>query len=203
MITPFAERYRPLVAACRAMVEERWGAQLIVASDRQDDHRLLDNVELLMSQAHAFIAEVTEANPNVMFELGAAFAERHSRPFALLREHGASPALPADLRGMLYIDYDMDSPGLGEHLSRELRKNSHIRTLLDEGSPARYLSPDQLQSLSPVILDSAIYERLATQFPTAEDWADAEDVKVAEILGPNHQAFAKPLLDHIRQRLHP
>jgi len=52
------------------VVEERWGAQLVVASDRQDDHRLLENVEQLMNPAHAFLAEIIEVNLHVMFELG-------------------------------------------------------------------------------------------------------------------------------------
>jgi len=202
MITPFADRYRPLIAACRKVVEERWGAQLIIASDQQDDHRLLENLELLMRQAHAFIAEVTEGNPNVMFELGAAFTERYSRPFALLRERGASPALPADLRGMLWVDYEMEDPGLDEHLSQSLRKNSHIRALLDEGSPARFMAPGQLRALLPFSLDQTVIERLAARFPTADDWTEAQPADVAEILGPNDQDLAIPLLDRIRRR-HP
>lgn len=203
MITPFADRYRPLVSACRGVVEGRWGAQLIVASDRQDDHRLLENVERLMSQAHGFLAEITEANPNVMFELGAAFPERHSRPFALLREHGASPVLPADLRGLLYIDYNPADPDLEENLDRALRKNSQIRALLDEGSPARFLSPAQLKAIVPIKLEQTVIERLATRFPTADDWADAQPAEVAEILGPDNQDFAGPLIERIRRQRHP
>src|ERR1700722_6971233 len=202
MITPFADRYRPLIAACRKGGEERWGAQLIIASDQQDDPRLLENLELLMRQAHAFIAEVTEGNPNVMFELGAAFTERYSRPFALLRERGASPALPADLRGMLWVDYEMEDPGLDEHLSQSLRKNSHIRALLDGGSPARFMAPGQLRALLPFSLDQTVIERLAARFPTADDWTEAQPADVAEILGPNDQDLAIPLLDRIRRR-HP
>jgi len=203
MITPFAEKYHPLVSACRKVVEERWGAQLIVASDQQDDHRLLDNVELLMNQAHAFLAEITDANPNVMFELGAAFTDRHSRPFALLREHGASPALPADLRALLYIDYDLEDTALEEHLHQELRKNTQIRALIDDGNRARYLSPGQLREHLPFTLDPTIIERLAARFPTVEDWEDAQHNQVAEILGKDDQDLADPIIERIRRQRHP
>jgi hypothetical protein len=203
MIAPFAERYRPLVSACRKLVEERWGAQLIVASDQQDDHRLLDNVELLMNQAHAFLAEITDANPNVMFELGAAFTDRHSRPFALLREHGASPALPADLRALLYIDYDLEDIALEEHLHQELRKNTQIRALIDDGNRARYLSPGQLRQHLPFTLDPTVIERLAARFPTVEDWEDAQHSQVAEVLGKDDQDLADPIIERIRRQRHP
>ncbi|MET8142143.1 ATP-binding protein [Sphaerisporangium sp. NPDC005288] len=197
MITPFADHYRPLVQACRRVVEERWHAQLIVASDQQDDHRLLDNVELLMGQAHAFIAEITQANPNVMFELGAAFTDRHNRPFALLRERGVDPVLPADLRALLYIDYQMDDAGLEEHLHRELRKNTDIRSLVDDDGWARYLSPVRLRQLLPLVLDATIIERLAARFPTTADWESAETDHVAAILGKRDQDLAEPIITRV------
>jgi hypothetical protein len=200
MITPFADRYQPLITACRAVVEERWGAQLVVASDQQADHRLLDNVELLMGQAHAFLAEVTHANPNVMFELGAAFTERHTRPFALLREHGATPELPADLRALLYIDYDLADADLLDHLERELRKNTQIRAIIDDTTRARYLSPGQLRQYLPFALDPVVIDRLARKFPTFEDWDTAEPGQVAAILPPGDQDLAVPVIDRIRRQ---
>lgn len=199
MITPFAEEYAPLIAACRQVVEERWGAQLVVASDWQEDPRLLENVVRLMSQAHAFIAEVTAANPNVMFELGVAFADQHNRPFALLRKHDGSP-LPADLSGMLYINYDMSRTGVEDRLAEELRKNNVIRALLDAESWENYVSATQLKKLSPVSFDSeSICDRLADKFPTAEAWAKAEEPAVARILGSKYEKFAGGLIDVIRQ----
>jgi molecular chaperone HtpG len=199
MIAPFADRYRPLITACRTVTEERWGAQLIVASDQQDDHRLLDNVELLMNQAHAFLAEITDANPNVMFELGAAFTDRHTRPFALLREQGGNPDLPADLRALLYIDYKLTDPGLPDYLERELRKNTQIRALVDDTSYARYLAPDQLRHLVPFALDPVIIDRLAARFPTVEDWDTAQAGQVATILGPGDHDLAAPIIDRVRR----
>jgi molecular chaperone HtpG len=200
MMTPFADQYQPLIAACRQMIEVTWKSQLIVASDWQENPQLLENVVQLMSQAHAFIAEVTDGNPNVMFELGAAFADQHHRPFALLRQRGIIP-LPVDLRGMLYIDYDIGRPDLEKHLNGELRKNKDIRALLDADSWENYVSADHLAELSPVrISDHAIYERLAAEFPTAEAWDKAEESTVAKILGGKYAMFAGGMLEHIRQQ---
>lgn len=182
MITPFSAKYAPTISACRRVVEDQWGCQLIVASDRQDDHRLLDNVEHLMRQAHAFIAEVSEANPNVMFELGAAFADRHNRPFVLLRQNEAHPPLPADLRSLLYVDYAPDSPALDEYLAQEMRKNTAIREILDAQGRAQYLSPRRLAEVIKVDLPSDVVERLANRFPTREDWSAADVAVVGEIL---------------------
>ncbi|MEV4567666.1 ATP-binding protein [Nonomuraea sp. NPDC049419] len=201
MITPFADRYTPLISACRRVVEERWKAQLIVASDQHADHRLLENVESLMSQAHGFLAEITHANPNVMFELGAAFAERHRRPFALLREQSQSPDLPADLRSLLYIDYTLDAADLDGHLNQELRKNTQIRELIDGAGWDSYVSPAKLRSIIPINLQQSVIERLATRFPTAEDWARATREDVAAILGKGDEDFADAILNRTQHKL--
>ncbi len=153
-----------------------------------------------MNQAHAFLAEITEANPNVMFELGAAFTDRHSRPFALLRERGASPVLPADLRALLYIDYDLADAELDEHLHRELRKNSQIRVLIDDANRARYMSPAQLRQQLPFRLDPTVIERLASQFPTVEDWELAQPSQVAAVLSKDDQDLVAPIIERIRRQ---
>ena len=50
-----------------------------------------------MDQAHAFIAEVIDANPNVMFELGAARFDLRERPIVLIRKT-KDKQLPVDLQ---------------------------------------------------------------------------------------------------------
>lgn len=196
MITPFAERYRPVVDSCRQVVEEEWGCQLVVANDRYDDPHLLPNVELLMRQSDAFIAEITEANPNVMFELGLAYGDQQNRPFVLLRQQRSEP-LVADLRSLLYIDYAADNPDLSVSLAAEMRKHSQIRALLDADDRAEYISPKRLKRILRMDLPSVTFERLADRYPTLVDWRSADVLSVSEILGREDEDFADPILKRV------
>lgn len=181
MMTPFADDYRPLVDALREVVEDQWGCQLYVASDRQYDDRVFENVGRHMAQAHAFIAEVTDANPNVMFELGAAKYDLHQRPIVLLRKADSGMKLPADLHGHIYINYaDTGDLSLEGHLAREMRKNHTLASLLDDAEREHYLSPRELKRLTrfPQLPDEA-FVRLTERFPTREQWRHVgpEDVR--------------------------
>ncbi|KOU56873.1 hypothetical protein ADK57_40795 [Streptomyces sp. MMG1533] len=202
MITPFADRYRPLIEACREVVEQRWGYQLVVASDQQEDHRLLDNLQILMHNADGFIAEITDSNPNVMFELGAAFTDRRDRPVVLLRENEPvnGAVLPADLRGLLYISYDLDSASLGEHLRAEMVKSKVIRELLKDGNHAVYISRQRLAKLLDAVnLPPKTLDELAARYPTAQDWLTAEVDEVGRLLGQKLQGLAGFIIEEVRR----
>lgn len=196
MITPFADRYAPLVAACRRALERR-GCELVVASDRHEDLRLLENVRVLMDGASGFIAEVTEANPNVMFELGAALADRRDRPVLLLRENGlaVNGTLPADLRGLLYLTYDSGDTELAQHLGDAMARTSAMQDLLEDESRLHFVSPETIaERLGAVILPDEKLSALARRFPTAEAWQAAEVEDVARILGAEHEDLAPYVL---------
>jgi hypothetical protein len=180
------------------VVEEMWGCQFIVGNDRHDDPRLLDNVESLMRQAHAFIAEITEANANVMFELGAAYNDRHNRPFVLLRHSRSAPPLSADIRSLLYVDYDVEDVALDARLEREMRKNKEIDNLV-KADRARYLPPASLTKVLGIELPGLTVERLAARYPTSEDWATADETTVADILGEEDRDFARAILNRIQR----
>ncbi|MFI6596734.1 ATP-binding protein [Nonomuraea sp. NPDC050536] len=199
LITPFAARYQPLIEACRQTVEERWGCQLIVGGDVHDDPRLLENLRLHMGKAHAFLAEITDANPNVMYELGVAHGTHSGRPVVLLREGDGTAGdadIPSDLKGMLYIPYSSGAGGqLTEHLDREIRKSTALRELVEGDGWATYLSPGRLQEkIRPLALTPEVIKRLANRFPTVEDWQQAGADEVAAILGPEESEFAEILI---------
>lgn len=196
MITPFADKYRPLIEACRQTVEERWGCQLLVGSDRYDDPRLLENVRLQMSRAHAFIAEITHSNPNVMYELGVAHGTHTGRPVIMLREDDGSaeaPPVPADLRGMLYVSYRLgEQAELSEHLHQEARKTTSLRELVEGDGWATFLSPGMLATLiAPIALSQDVVKRLADRYPTMEDWSQARLEDVESLLGAEYADFAQ------------
>jgi molecular chaperone HtpG len=187
MITPYADQYRQLVNACRRVVEGRWGCQLLVASDWVDDPRLLDNIQVQMSRAHAFIAEATDGNPNVMFELGGAFFENRERPIILLRRSGEEgPShLPTDIRGLVDVAYpDVSDGELEDRLEEGMRRNAALRRLLDDEMRERYISSDRLRELTRFShLPPTVLQALAERFPTQNSWAQASRREVANVLG--------------------
>jgi predicted nucleotide-binding protein len=55
-----------------------------------------------IQQAHLGIIDISEWNPNVLFELGILYAQNHP---VILLARGDDARLPADLAGLEYIRY--------------------------------------------------------------------------------------------------
>jgi hypothetical protein len=186
LMTPFDEAYGPLINALRGVVEDQWNCQLFVASDRQYEDLILDNVHRHMEQADAFIAEITTANPNVMFELGAARFERRGRPVILLRDSDSTPTgkLPADLHGLIYIDYSIaNDKKLSEYLREEMYRNQTLKALLDHGNAEHYVSWRELKRLSGLShLSDSTFQRITERFPTKEVWEKTTESDLRPLL---------------------
>jgi len=74
---------------------------------------IVESVQQEIARADIIIANLTESNPNVMYEVGFAHALR--KPVMLIIQQGAS-LVPFDLIGYLYFVYDPSKPD-------ELRRN--------------------------------------------------------------------------------
>lgn len=178
--------YGELETALRTVIEDRWGCQLYIASDRQWEDTLWGNIRAHMDQADAFIAEISEATPNVMFELGAVAYQMGERPTLLLRDAAleGKQKVPADLRGFIYLDYgERGERSLEEYLEDQMRRKDGIRLLLD-GERERYLSPRKLRALSrfPHIPDT-VFQTLADRYPSRESWQFVNDADIRRELG--------------------
>ena len=202
MMTPFHADYKPLIETVREVIEDRLDCQLFVASDRQYQERIIDNVRAHMKQAHAFIAEVTEANPNVMFELGAARFELHNRPIILLLKREQQGDLPADLQGNIYIDYaKTGAQTLADYLEENLLRTDKIKRLLDKPNRERYLSPKQLKTLSRLThLPDTFFQNSAERYPTQEAWKRVTEEDLKPLLGEEAD-IAGLFLNRIRERV--
>src|SRR5262249_39790222 len=66
---------------------------------------LLDNIRQHVRHAHGFIADISELNANVMFELGAVMLPSDGRPVFTLRSQDAHQEVPVDIKENLRIDY--------------------------------------------------------------------------------------------------
>jgi hypothetical protein len=111
----------------REVIENRFGCQLFLASDKQFKDTIIENVRHHMDQAHAFIAEVIDANPNVMFELGAARFDLRERPIVLMRKT-KDKQLPVDLQA------EMLNPVTKLNISR--RSNPKMTKLACKDNPS-------------------------------------------------------------------
>jgi len=107
MITPFSEEYRTLVRCVRRVFESSpFFFEVVLANDfTYRGNRLIDNVKKHISNAHAFIAEISDLNPNVMLEIGSILMRQDDRPVFSLRSRDASKDVPVDINDRLYIPY--------------------------------------------------------------------------------------------------
>ena len=204
LMTPFDDAYKSLIGALRMVVEDQWSCQLFVASDRQYEDLILDNVRRHMEQADAFIAEITTANPNVMFELGAAQFEQQGRPVILLRDSNAvlAPKLPADLNGLTYIDYSNTKDiALADHLREEMLRNQTLKSLLDSPNKEHYISSRELKRLTGFTqLPDSVFQLLSERFPTKEIWRKTHESDLRPLLGKDDD-LADTFLRRVRENV--
>lgn len=176
LMTPFSADFAVAREAVRSVVEDRFGCELRIASDRTFEHFIRGNVEAHMDDADFFIADVTGANPNVMMELGAAYHSRKPKPVLLIARiarDGDKPDLPADLAGHLAVTYvaGRDVADVATVLEEGFRKHARLETLLKEAAQERFISAESLRFWTRNVLqDNGTYERLSEVYPTVSAW---------------------------------
>jgi molecular chaperone HtpG len=186
VMMPFGPEYDVLEAALRQLFEDDpYNFQVILARDRTIRRNLFENVKAHMQMVHGFVADVSDLNPNVMLELGITEADAGRRPVVILRRQG-SQDLPADLRGLLYVEYELpaaNESGRIAHLVALLREKLRTIEAVDElrhPRTARYLSATYVNKrLSRVPLTDAELDTLCKAFPTIEalEAADQAEIK--------------------------
>ncbi len=108
MCTPYDDYYRVVEQAVRTVFERPpYCFRVRLARDFALSPRLAMSVVEHIRLADAFVADISEDNPNVMFELGAAVLT--DRPIFLLTSVTRKSKPPVDLGDRLYISYP-DSP---------------------------------------------------------------------------------------------
>ncbi|MDA0243188.1 MAG: ATP-binding protein [Chloroflexi bacterium] len=200
LMTPFDPAYKPFVQTMREVVENRFACQLFVANDRQYEDTIIENVRFHMNQAHAFLAEVTAANPNVMFELGAARFNLRDRPIVLLRQN-STQQLPADLQGRIYVDYgDGMSGELADYIEEKLRADERIKLLLNQKGREHYISATILKQFAGTlgsVVEDKVWAGLAEKYPTREAWGKASLDSIQFLIKENED-LAEPIFRRIR-----
>lgn len=181
VMMPFGKEYDTLERTLRHVLEdEPYCFQVILARDRTLHPGLFDNVKAHMRMVNGFVADVSDLNPNVLLELGMTEAEAEKRPVVILRRSGSAD-IPADLRGRLFIEYDLppeDQSNREERLAAQLRDAFGAIVALEKlrrDRVARYLSVSYLQSkLGKGRLTKKEAERLCKAFQTIEEIETAD-----------------------------
>lgn len=185
MITPFDASYAAVEQAVRRIFEwSPYWFEVRLARDYTHRAGLLANVREHMTRAHGFVAEVSELNPNVMFELGAAMMPDDGRPVFALRVSSAKSSIPADFKENLFITYGEIADQTSEierSIRRSLEKDGRIvhdgvLSLLKHRKK-RFLSRTALENC-PVKLSENQYSPLLGEYSTVDDFIQAAAVDV-------------------------
>ena len=180
MITPFADEYLSVEKAVREVFEgPPYFFEVVLARDFMMEARLVDDVAAHIEAADAFVADISDLNPNVMLELGAViFNKNHGRPIVALRHNQAKP-VPADLRAHLTIAYEMpsDAAEIGKAIRKLLEVNgqtSHreIAGLLQRRS-CRALSAGLL-ARTRCVLNEVEKKGVLSAFPSLDQLLEAD-----------------------------
>ena len=154
MITPFSDKFRNLELAVRRVFERSpYFFQVQLARDYQFKAELLDNVREHMLRAHGFIAELSELNPNVMFELGAIMQPNSERPVFSLRSAESVVDVPADLRQNLFLKYNSPLDPV-DKIESDLRTQFEVDGRIVNDAVKLLLSARRTKFLSRTLLDS-------------------------------------------------
>lgn len=112
---PFDDRFRPVLAVIRKVVEGGNRGRAIRADDIFRPGNIVEQLKKAIQQADFCIADVTDNNPNVMWEVG--YASALKKPVIAIRQHNED--IPIDVRQERFFNYEMEKPA---DLQRALRQ---------------------------------------------------------------------------------
>lgn len=163
MITPFSEEYEEVEKAVRTVFETSpYCFRVQLARDYSYQRNIIGNVRAHINRADAFVAEMTNLNPNVMLELGAAVFAKKDSPIYSLREDNAQNDVPTDIKSELYIPYR------GKDNNSEMIAEDIRASLEDNGNPKDNLLKGLLQKREAHSLTNTLLSVLRYQFTDSE-----------------------------------
>ncbi len=151
--------------------------RVVRADDTVEQSGLWANLKTKLLRAHCYIAILTGSlNPNVMIEAGR--MEALQRPLLLLRD-AAADELPANLDGLLYEVLHASGSELTDVIRNAIVRQDRLRTL----QGPRYLSETALKRYA--FLDGELSRKISRQFPTWDEFIQADADQVARQIGAN------------------
>ena len=187
MITGSGNQYRNLEEAVRRVFEyPPYYFEVRLTSDYTYKPDRLENIREHIKRAHGFVVEISELNPNIMFELGAVAISDQNRPIFPLRSQDAAAEVIASFSNQIHITYSSLNQSV-EQLAWEIRQAfERDGRILHEGINAlishrqkRFLSRTLLENLPRTRLDSDEISNLLKHYTTVEDLLAAEPTAVS------------------------
>jgi hypothetical protein len=127
VIMPFAEPFDTLYREVIKPEADELDFEVVRVDEIHGPGIILDDIRRQIEGAHVVIAEISQPNPNVFYELG--YAHALGKPAVLLVRRQQGRDMPFDIRGYRAIFYD-DTIGGKRAVQTALRE--HLRAILNE-----------------------------------------------------------------------
>jgi molecular chaperone HtpG len=179
---PFRTEYDPVLEAVKRVLEDRpYGWQVIRADDQHlpGGIDISRNVQLHIDRSHCYLAEISDASPNVYLEIGRISHYQPERPLMYLYDKNTEKPIPADLLGHLYFPYNwnLDNPNVDD-LTEQLKREFDLRR--DELLKLRIGKKTYLSSTLLIQHDFAesLVERICKQYKNVEDFIETSSTDI-------------------------
>lgn len=207
MITPFSDEYEPIRQAVKLVfANEPFCFEVRIATELYTDSNMWNNIRTHIDQAHGFVAEISEQNPNVMMELGVASVSGKGRFLFPLEINPPKRKPAADIKGQglqiyRYSGNQAPPKDLAAQIQAYVYKdgkiiNEQLKTLIYEHRKALFLSEALL--IKKTRFKPAERAKILEALPshTVEAFLEANPEELQKATGINGS-----LLDHARKSM--
>lgn len=184
MITPYDKAFQNVEQAVRNVLEGApYFFEVRLARDyTHSGGELVDDLKKHIGESHAFLADVTGLNPNVMMEVGAIRLTGDNRPLLILKTSAQSLDKVADLGDKLWISYGDNTDRVAEIetvIRDNMQRREDMERLLRQRTK-RFLAPSLLRTL-PIRLTEEQIKAIAKKYATVEAFLEAKPEEVERI----------------------
>ena len=205
MITPFDNSYKPVETAIRQVFEkDPFYFQIQLARDYFKADTLVKNIQCHISDAHGFVAEISELNPNVMMEVGGILINGDTRPVFALRDKNSREkgTAPVDFGDRLTFSYgsrtdsaELIAKQIKDQLFKEGRLVHATLKELKKTRKKRFLSRTLLEEFHEIELKEDVIKTICRKYTTVEDFLNASEAQ-SKMLG-----ISKMVLQYVHDEL--
>jgi hypothetical protein len=134
------------------------GLKCVRGDEIYSDQAIIQDIWKSIRQARVVVAELSERNPNVLYEIGLAHAI--GKPIILLTRNETD--VPFDLKSLRYCFYDVNNPDWGD----DLRKRLHdmLCKTLEDSAMGSYLYDIQMDVKIPPVPERILEEAVSPEF---------------------------------------
>lgn len=190
MIAGSGNQYRILEQAVRRVFEcPPYYFEVRLTSDYTYKPERLENIREHIKRARGFVVEISELNPDIMLELGAAISDRN-RPIFPLRSQDAAAEVITSFSSQIHITYsslNQSVEQLASEISHAFERDGRIVhediSNLISHRQKRYLSCTLLKNLQRTRLEPLEIRSLLKHYTTLEDLLAAEPTLVSRATG--------------------